>query len=125
MVKSKLKDKKVEFVKLFSRDKRKNSNSTSFNLKIKGIGFSIINESLIEFFYISLYMIEFKYISNQINSNDNNMNDTTENFEFYLNNFQIDYCLNDSVKYIIAPKKQLIPSFSENIENIIKKHFHF
>ena len=121
LVKSKLKDKKVEFVKLFSRDKRKNSNSTSFNLKIKGIGFSIINESLIEFFYISLYMIEFKYISNQINSNDNNMNDTTENFEFYLNNFQIDYCLNDSVKYIIAPKKQLIPSFSENIENIIKK----
>ena len=64
--------------------------------------------------------MEIKYLSNQlINSSKEATNDTTENFELNLNNFQIDYCLNDSAKYIIAPKKQLIPSYSENIADII------
>ena len=86
------------------------------------MGFSIINEGLTELFYISLYLFELKYISNQINSNLNDINENTENFELHLYNFQIDYCLNDSVKYIIAPKAQFIPSFKESIgETIINK----
>ena len=109
-----LKHKKAEFTNLFSRN-GSNIISSSFKVKIKGIGFSIINQGLIELFYISLYMLELKYISNQITSNSNATDENTENFEFHLYNFQIDYCLNDSVKYIIAPKAQLIPSFKENI----------
>ena len=71
-------------------------------------------------FYISLYILDIKYLSNQLRANSKDaVNDTTENLELNLNNFQIDYCLNDSVKYIIAPKAQLIPSYSENIADII------
>ena len=90
-------------------------------MKIKGIGFSIINENMKEIFYISFYMLELKYLSNQIisNSNENPINENTENFELFLRNFQIDYCLNDSVKYIIAPKAQFIPQYSEKIEDLV------
>ena len=74
-----------------------------------------------EIFYISFYMFDFKYLSNQIisNSNENPINENTENFELFLKNFQIDYCLNDSVKYIVAPKAQFIPSYSGKSENLI------
>ena len=116
-----LKPKKVDFYNLFTRNGSKII-SSSFEIKIKGMGFSIINEGLTELFYISLYLFELKYISNQINSNLNDINENTENFELHLYNFQIDYCLNDSVKYIIAPKAQFIPSFKEsNGETIINK----
>ena len=114
-----LKPKKVEIYNLFVRNRSKII-SSSFKVKIKGIGFSIINQNLKEIFYISLYMMEFKYLSNQISSNNSDgINENTENFELHLNNFQIDYCLNDSVKYIIAPKAQLIPSYSDNMQDML------
>ena len=122
-----LKQRKVDLFNLFVRNKTKLI-STLFTFRIKGIGFSIINEGLVELFFISMYILEIKYLSNQlINSSKEATNDTTENFELNLNNFQIDYCLNDSAKYIIAPKKQLIPSYSENIADIINltsENFH-
>ena len=117
--KGKAKQKKVDIYNIFLNKKNKIISSL-FNVKIKGIGFSIINEGLTELFYISLYILDIKYLSNQLRANSKDaVNDTTENLELNLNNFQIDYCLNDSVKYIIAPKAQLIPSYSENIADII------
>ena len=115
-----LRPKKVEICNLYTRSKSKIT-SISFSVKIKGIGFSIINENMKEIFYISFYMFDFKYLSNQIisNSNENPINENTENFELFLKNFQIDYCLNDSVKYIVAPKAQFIPSYSGKSENLI------
>jgi len=88
--------------------------SSSFHIEMKGIGFSIINEALKELFYISFYDINIKYLSNLLISEKNILTDNTENIELHLNNFQIDYCLNDSIKYIIAPKKQIIPSNDGN-----------
>ena len=84
--------------------------SSYFHIDIKGIGFSIINEALKELFYISFYGMNIKYLSNLLISENNTLSDNNENFELHLNNFQIDYCLNDSIKYIIAPKKQILPS---------------
>ena len=101
---------------LFVRNKSKVI-STSFKVKLKGVGFSIINEALVELFYISFYMINIKYLSNKITSHLNGINENTENFEFHLNNFQIDYCLHDSIKYIIAPENQFIPSYSEFLKD--------
>ena len=84
--------------------------SSNFNIEIKGIGFSIINEALKELFYISFFSISIKYLSNLLISENNCLHENTENLEFHLCNFQIDYCLNDSIKYIIAPRKQILPS---------------
>ena len=115
-----LRPKKVEICNLYTRNKSKIT-SISFSVKIKGIGFSIINENMKEIFYISFYMFDFKYLSNQIisNSNENPINENTENFELFLKNFQIDYCLNDSVKYIVAPKAQFIPSYTRKVEDLV------
>ena len=120
ITKNLLKPRKVEISNLFTRTKSKIT-STSFRAKIKGFGFSIINENMKEIFYISLYMFDFKYLSNQIisNSKENAINENTENFELFLNNFQIDYCLNDSVKYIVAPKAQFIPLYSGKVEDLV------
>ena len=92
-----------------------------FNIKIRGIGFSIINEALRELFYISFYSLNIKYLSNLLISENNTLSENTENFELHLNNFQIDYCLHDSIKYIIAPKKQLLPSNDGNNKNKINE----
>jgi hypothetical protein len=60
-----LKQRKVDLFNLFVRNKTKLI-STHFNFRIKGIGFSIINEGLVELFFISLYILEIKYLSNQL-----------------------------------------------------------
>ena len=107
-IKQSIEPKKVEF-NLFTKNNNK-IKSKSFNVEIRGVGFSIINEAIIELFYISFYSIKFKYLSNLIISENNTLSENTENFELHLNNFQIDYCLHDSSKYIIAPRKQIIPT---------------
>ena len=102
----------------------RNSNkymTSSFNIEIKGIGFSIINEALLELFYISFYSLKIKYLSNLLVSENNTLSQNTQNFVFHLSNFQIDYCLNDSIKYIVAPKKQVLPSNDGNNRNKINE----
>ena len=119
-IKQSIEPKNAEF-NLFTKNNNKII-SKSFDLNIKGVGFSIINEAIIELFYISFYAIRFKYLSNLLISENNTLSENVENFELHLDNFQIDYCLHDSSKYIIAPKKQIIPAKEGyNIKNTNEK----
>ena len=95
---------------------RKRPVSSLYNVQLKGIGFSIINEVPKELFYISFYDIKIKYISNFYQSNFGTKTEITENIELYIKNFQIDYCLNDSYKNIIFPTNQIIPSIEAELE---------
>ena len=96
-----------------------------FNIFIKGIGLSFLDEVPKEIFYISFYEIRLIY-TNLYNSSSNI---TTEDYEFYIKNFQIDSSLNNTIKTLIYPKKQNIPSLeSENLldnENIDFISFSF
>ena len=38
-----------------------------------------------------------------------------------LDNFQIDYCLNDSLRVVLAPKDQLVPSIEPEIREVARK----
>ena len=95
---------------------RKRPISTLYNVQLKGIGFSIINEVPKELFYISFYDIQIKYLSNFYQTNYGTKTRVTENIELFIKNFQIDYCLNDSFKNIIFPTNQMTPSIEEELE---------
>ena len=95
----------------------KRPNSSSYVVHLNGIGFSIINNVPKELFYISLYDIKVKYLSNFIKTDFGTKTQTTENIELYMKNFQIDYCLNDSIKNIIFPSNQITPSKEAELED--------
>ena len=102
-------------------NKKRKPTANSYNIYIKGICFSIINNALIELFYISFYILNIKYRENVIqvknvkNRTVNERTETTENLELFLYNFQIDYCLNNSFRNIIVPKKQILPANEEKL----------
>ena len=77
-----------------------------FNIFIKGIGLSFLDEVPKEIFYISFYEIRLIYTNIYLSP----LNSTTEDYEFYIKNFQIDSSLNNTIKTLIYPKKQNIPS---------------
>ena len=111
---SKLKEKK--FMGEVFLLQRKRPISTLYNIHLKGIGLSIINEVPKELFFISFYDIKVNYISNFYQLNFGTKTELTENIELYMKNFQIDYCLNDSFKNIIFPNNQMIPSKEAELE---------
>ena len=84
-----------------------------FNMKMKGVGLSIIDQEPKEVFYISFYQIDLSFTS--LTYNRNKVIDTTNNILLYLKNFQIDYCLEDSFKTVIKPRQQIVPSNEEQV----------
>ena len=113
-----LKEKEGELTtveKIFYREKKRPT-TYKYNISMKGIGLSLIDDIPKEIFYISFYGIKIIYTNNILNLNNNAKTENTQNLIFYLKNFQIDYCLNDSLKNIIFPKNQIIPS-NESKEN--------
>ena len=86
------------------------SKSSLFILFIEGFGISLIDKTFKELFYISFYGIGARYSYNELISHNINKSEITTNIELCFNNFQVDYCLNDSIKQIIYPKNQIIPS---------------
>lgn len=47
------------------------------------------------------------------------------NYIALIENFQVDYCLNDSLKTMISPKLQIVPSNEKIIKKMLKeKIFH-
>ena len=77
---------------------------------IKGIGLSFLDKIPKEIFYISFYEIRYIYSNYLITS----ISSTTERYEFYLKNFQIDSSLNNTIKTIIYPRNQNIPSLESD-----------
>ena len=121
---------KIEKTKLISSNdlnflqtigKSKNLTSTSYNCYIKGFGISLINQQRKELFYISFYNIKAKYIVNNHKLNSGITTKTLVNYILLVDNFQIDYCFNDSFKIIINPYFQLIPSNENEVKNLLKK----
>ena len=87
------------------------------NIFIKGIGLSFLDEEPKEIFYISFYEIKLLY-SNSYFPSLKKTNEINESFEFYLKNFQIDSSLNNTLKTLIYPKNQNIPSLeTEEIDD--------
>ena len=82
-------------------------------IDLKGFGLSFINETPKEIFYISFYGFKLE-ISNILVLYSMEFE---QKFNIYLQNFQIDYCLNDSLKTFIYPKIQKIPSLEEQNKN--------
>lgn len=101
------KDEDIKAIKQIFTGKRM-SRILKFNLSIRGIGFSIIDDTPKENFYISIYCIDIRYINYVMKSSY--FIENTENIELYMKNFQIDYCLEDSFKNIIYPKNQILSS---------------
>jgi vacuolar protein sorting-associated protein 13A/C len=78
-------------------------------IDLRGIGLSFLDEVPKEIFFISFYGMKLIYRNTMLLKNNENI----EHINFYLKNFQIDYCLNDSLKSLIYPKIQKIPSLEE------------
>ena len=82
---------------------------STMKIELKGIGISFLDETPKEIFFISFYELKIIYRTTKLLNN----REYIEQINFCLKNFQIDYCLNDSLKSLIHPKKQRIPSLEE------------
>ena len=100
---------------------QKRPQSSFFDIFIRGFGISIINNTPQELFYISLYNMNIKYISNVLITNRGAQSKTTNNIIVYIDNMQIDYCLNDSLKTILSPKIQIVPSIEAEVRKAAKE----
>ena len=83
-------------------------------LDLKGIGLSFIDNTPKEIFYMSFYEMKITKKDTFLYKIFKNI----ENISLKLKNFQVDYCLNDSIKSLIHPKIQQIPSLEEKDVNI-------
>ena len=64
--------------------KSKRPSSSLYQVHLKGIGMSIINDTPKELFYISFYDIKIKYLSNFLKTDFGAKTQTTENIELYI-----------------------------------------
>ena len=94
--------------------------SSFFDIFIRGCGISIIDNTPQEIFYISLYNLQIKFLSNVLVLNKGAETDSTMNLIVYIDNMQIDYCLNDSLRVVLAPREQLVPSSEADIKAIAR-----
>ena len=110
----------IDELKLYLRDKKR-PKSNYFDIFIRGFGLSIIDNTPHELFYISLYNINLKYISNVLITNKESQSENTMNIILYIDNIQIDYCLNDSLKTVLSPKVQIVPSIEADVRKAMKE----
>ena len=101
--------------------KRSKLNSSTFDVYIKGFGLSLISQENKEIFYISFYNIRVKYITNIHKANSGTSTTTMVNYIAFIENFQVDYCLNDSLRTIISPILQIVPSNESKIKRKMEK----
>ena len=101
--------------------KRKKLFSSIYDCFIKGFGLSLISQDLKEVFYISFYNIRVKYITNIHKSKSETRTTTIVDYIALIDNFQVDYCLNDSLRTIISPILQIVPSNEQKIIKSLKK----
>lgn len=94
-----------------------------YNLSVhfECLGISLIDSQLRELFFVSLYCLDLKLYNNTINNIL--ASEETINLQLFIKNFQVDYCLDDSFKILLYPKKQLIPAkeeqYSKDNEEIV------
>ena len=71
---------------------------------------------------MSFYNIKAKYITNIHKVKNGVTTINSVNYILLVDNFQIDYCLNDSFKIIVCPTQQLIPSNENEVKKELKKY---
>jgi hypothetical protein len=93
--------------------KRKSYN-TKFSIKTKGLGLSIISNEPKEIFYFSSFggVID----GNMFTFKKDDCEHSITNIGLFLNNFQIDYCLEDNFKSLIIPVNQITTQMAEEAE---------
>ena len=106
-------------LRLYLRDKKRPT-SMYFDIFLRGFGISIIDNTPQELFYISLYNMSIKFISNALITNGGAQSESTINLIVYIDNMQIDYCLNDSLKTVLCPKRQIVPSIEAEVRKAAK-----
>ena len=106
-------------LKLYLRN-QKRPQSSFFDIFIRGFGISIIDNTPQELFYISLYNMNIRFVSNALITNKGAQSETTINLIVYIDNMQIDYCLNDSLKTVLSPKIQIVPSIEAEVRKAAK-----
>ena len=111
----------IDELKLYLREKSR-PKSSYFDIFIRGFGISIIDNTPQELFYISFYNMSIKFISNVLLTKNESQSETTTNLIVYVDNIQIDYCLNDSLKIVLAPKVQIVPSIEADVRKAIKEN---
>ena len=101
-------------LRLYFKDKSR-PKTMHFDLFIKGFGISIIDNTPQEVFYISLYNLRVLFTQNVLVLNGGAQTNSTMNVELYIGNLQVDYCLNDSLRVVLAPRDQLVPSIETDM----------
>jgi hypothetical protein len=109
----------IDELNLYFREKSR-PKSRYFDIFIRGFGISIIDNTPQEIFYISLYNMNIKFLQNVLLTNKGAQTNKTINLIVYVDNIQIDYCLNDSLKIVLAPKMQIVPSIEADMRKAIK-----
>ena len=109
----------IDELNLYFREKSR-PKSSYFDIFIRGFGISIIDNTPQEIFYISLYNMNIKFLQNVLLTNKGAQTNKTINLIVYVDNIQIDYCLNDSLKIVLAPKMQIVPSIEADMRKAIK-----
>ena len=85
-------------------------------LNLEGIGFSLIDETPKELFYLSFYKIFLKYNYSNCTNILNEM-DFYNSLTFSITNMELDYCLEDSYDIVFNPTNQILPpKFGEKIK---------
>ena len=105
---------------MYFKDKKRPT-SMYFDIFIRGFGISIIDNTPQEVFYISLYNLKVKFVQNVLITNGGAQTNSTMNVVLYIDNMQIDYCLNDSLRVVLSPRDQLVPSVEADIREIAKR----
>ena len=105
--------------KLYLRDKTR-PKSNYFDIFIRGFGISFIDNTPQELFYISVYNMKIIYMTNVLISNGGVQEESTMNVTVFIDNMQADYCLNDSLKTILSPKRQIVPSIEAEVRKAAK-----
>ena len=88
--------------------KYSNVSGIKMKLELKGLGFSIIDETPKEIFYISLYEMNLDYKFSKITNilNEIQIHNSTK---FSLKNLQLDYCLDNAYDIVFNPTNQILP----------------
>ena len=113
----------IKSITLFSKDDEKfleeykikestkkytRSQGAKIFLNLEGIGFSLIDETPKEIFYLSFYKIFFDYKYSIHNNILNKMN-LHNSLTFSIKNMQLDYCLENAYEIVFNPTNQILP----------------
>ena len=93
-----------------------NSQGANILINLEGIGFSLIDETPKEIFYLSFYKIFLNYTFSSHNDILKEIH-LYDSLTFSIKNLQLDYCLDNAYEIVFNPTNQILPpKFGEKIK---------